>query len=473
MYTVESTNRTIGLAVTTAMASVMLAGCAGGTAPQASVSAEKAEQAIASGKHMRAIEHAEAAVAAEPRNVEFRATLGQAYLDAGRFASAATTFQDAIDLGDTSARTTLSLALAMTAEGRLAEADALLQASRGQIATADLGLAMALAGNPNGAVHLMSNAIRGGQNTVKMRQNLAYAYALAGRWRESRLMVAQDVPGDMVGARMEEWASQVHPQAYRQRLAALLDVPAGTMDNGQPLHLALSNNPSVEMLAEQAVADSAPQVAAFAPVEATAMTIESVELPPADTARPFVEDTRYQPIDTSRPANFAAAFKPDHAPAPAAPVAQNAAAFAAPAPVPVQRAATSQAATRAPRPVRAAAPATQSVRVPASVSQTPVAARADGDHLIQLGSFFTEAAANRAWTIYKSRYPELTDDQKVITQANVRGKRYFRVSAAGFDKSGSRAMCGQVRSAGGGCITWAEGSPLPGALARSTHFAMR
>ena len=320
MYTVDSTNRTFGLAVTTAMASVMLAGCAGGAAPQASVSAEKAEQAIASGKHKRAIEHAEAAVAAEPRNVEYRATLGQAYLDAGRFASAATTFQDAIDLGDSSARTKLSLALAMTAEGRLAEADALLQASEGQIATADLGLAMALAGNPNGAVHLMSNAIRGGQNTVKMRQNLAYAYALAGRWREARLMTAQDVPADLVGARMEEWAAQVHPMAYRQRLAALLDVPAGTLDNGQPLHLALSNNPSLEMLADQAVADNAPQVAAFMPVEQTVMTIESVELPPAKVAtQPVVQDNRYQSVDTSAPANFAAAFKPDHAPAPAAP----------------------------------------------------------------------------------------------------------------------------------------------------------
>ena len=461
MYTVDSTNRTFGLAVTTAMASVMLAGCAGGAAPQASVSAEKAEQAIASGKHKRAIEHAEAAVAAEPRNVEYRATLGQAYLDAGRFASAATTFQDAIDLGDSSARTKLSLALAMTAEGRLAEADALLQASEGQIATADLGLAMALAGNPNGAVHLMSNAIRGGQNTVKMRQNLAYAYALAGRWREARLMTAQDVPADLVGARMEEWAAQVHPMAYRQRLAALLDVPAGTLDNGQPLHLALSNNPSLEMLADQAVADNAPQVAAFMPVEQTAMTIESVELPPANVAsQPVVQDNRYQSVDTSAPANFAATFKPDHAPAPAAPVAQDAAAFAPPRTV---------ARAEAPAP----APRAQAARVARPAAAAPVAALANGDHLVQLGSFFTEAAAERAWTIYKNRYPSLTDEQKVITQANVRGKRYFRVSAAGFDKSGSRAMCGQVRSAGGGCITWAEGSPLPGALARSTHFAMR
>ena len=462
MYTVDNSNRTIGLALSTAMASVLLAGCAGGAAPSAQVSAAKAEQAIASGKHVRAIEHAEAAVAADPRNVEYRATLGQAYLDAGRFGSAATTFQDAIDLGDTSARTKLSLALAMTGEGRLAEANALLQDSQGSIATADLGLAMALAGNPGGAVHLMGNAIRGGQNTVKMRQNLAYAYALGGRWREARLMAAQDVPADQLGARMEEWAAQVDPRAFRHRLASLLDVPGNAIDNGQPLHLALSNNPSVDMLAQEAVAGTLTELAALDQVQEQPEAYQPVETAPAApvaVAAVPVEPTRYQPVDTSAPANFARAFRPDAAPAPAP---QNAAAFAA-APAPRREASAERA-----QPARVAA-----APVPRSAAPARVATTANGDHLVQLGSFFTEAAAERAWTIYKSRYPELTDDQKVITQADVRGKRYYRVSAAGFDKTGSAAMCGKVRSAGSGCIAWAEGRPLPGALAKSTQFAMR
>ena len=59
----------------------------------------------------------------------------------------------------------------------------------------------------------MGNAIRNGENTPKMRQNIAYAYALAGRWREARLMAQQDVPADQVSHRMQEWAEMSEQSA--------------------------------------------------------------------------------------------------------------------------------------------------------------------------------------------------------------------------------------------------------------------
>src|SRR3546814_1617459 len=55
-----------------------------------------------------AVRHAEAAVLADPRNPAYRATLGAAYLEAGRFQAAATSFSDALDLGDSDPRTVLS-----------------------------------------------------------------------------------------------------------------------------------------------------------------------------------------------------------------------------------------------------------------------------------------------------------------------------------------------------------------------------
>src|SRR5687768_8301967 len=203
-----NSNRVIGpkiaLAVTTAIAGALLSGCTTSSAAPANVSASRAEAALAAGKHQQAIDHAEAAVLAEPRNAGYRAMLGSAYMDAGRFASAATSFDDAMQLGDNSARTALSLALALTGEGKHQEAAALLNDWEREIATADVGLALALAGQPERGVHLMSNAIRAGDNTPKMRQNLAYAYALSGRWREARLMAEQDVPADQVGDRIAE-----------------------------------------------------------------------------------------------------------------------------------------------------------------------------------------------------------------------------------------------------------------------------
>ena len=252
MKSTANRKRVIGFAVTSALAGALLSGCATNAAPPATLSAAQAEQALASGKHRQAIEHAEAAVLAEPHNAAYRAVLGSAYLDAGRFASAETSFNDAVQLGDTSARTALSLSLALSAQGKYDESAALLNSRESEIATADLGLALALAAQPERGIHLMGNAIRGGENTAKMRQNLAFSYALAGRWREARLMAAQDVPANQINHRIEEWARMASPEAWHVRVAGLRQVPAGVSDAGQPVQLALANNPTIDQLAAEA-----------------------------------------------------------------------------------------------------------------------------------------------------------------------------------------------------------------------------
>jgi len=192
MNRTANSKRMIALAATTAMAAGLLTGCATHVAPRADLSASKAEAALAKGKPQDAIQHAEAAVQAEPRNAAYRAMLGSAYLDAGRFASAEATFGDAMKLGDNSPSTALSLALAFDGEGKYQEASALLRDWESQITPADLGLAYALSGEPGRGIQILSNAIRGGENTPKIRQNLAFAYALDGSWRD----FAVDLPGE-------------------------------------------------------------------------------------------------------------------------------------------------------------------------------------------------------------------------------------------------------------------------------------
>ena len=62
----------------------------------------------------------------------------------------------------------------------------------------------------------------------------------------------------------------------------------------------------------------------------------------------------------------------------------------------------------------------------------------------------------------------------VITEAVVRGRHYWRVSAGGYDQIASRAMCNRVRSNGSsGCITWAASRPLPGAIDSGLRLARR
>jgi len=453
MYRTAKSHRMIGLAVTTALAASLVSGCATKSAPRADLSASKAEAALAGGKFTQAIAHAEAAVLAEPHNAAYRAMLGSAYLDAGRFGSAATSFDDAMKLGDNSTRTALSLALALTGEGRYDQAVAVLNDWDDQIAPADIGLAFALAGQPERGIRVMSNAIRSGDNTPKIRQNLAYSYALAGRWKEARLMASQDVPADQVGSRIEEWAAMAQPEAWQYRVAALIGAPAGVADAGRPVGLALANNPTVEQLAAEASAYAEPEVAEAPAQPVFAYPVASAELPPVGDAAPDVEVGAYPAPRTAEPSDFQSAFA-TIAPSGGslAQVTQDALRFAQ-EPV-VQTAAIRQGA--APRAAQAAG-----------------AKRSDGTHLVQLGSFASEQGARRAWGIYVKRYPDLADHQMVISEAVVKGKRYWRVSAAGYGQASSRAMCGRVKSSGEGCFAYAEGRPLPGAIDTGVRMAMR
>jgi Flp pilus assembly protein TadD len=442
MYRTANSHRMIGFAVTTAMAGALLSGCTTTAAPRADLSASRAPAALADGHQKQAIAAAEAAVLAEPRNAAYRVTLGNAYLQAGRFASAETTFNDAMALGDQAPRTALSLALAMLGQGKQAEAGQLLGRWEDRIPAADLGLALALSGQAERGIYVMSNAIRAGQNDIKVRQNLAYAYALAGRWRESRLMAAQDVPADQVGKRMEQWAMSAQPDAWQTRVAGLLDVPAGVGDAGQPVQLALTNNPSLQQLA----ADAAAAVPAAQP-EAELPALAAAEPTPAPVAEPVPASAPVAAAEPA-PATFATAFAaPALASSSLAAVAPQDAARFAEAPV-----------------VRSAA---KPQRAPHS------APSASGTHLIQLGSFASEAGARKAWNIYTRKYPELSGHQLVISEAVVRGKHYWRVSAAGYDRAGSSSMCGKVRSGGSGCFAYAEGRPLPGAIDTGIRLARR
>ncbi len=469
-------SRLIGLALTTALAGVSLTGCSTSSASPAAHSASDAEAALAKGEVSSAVKHAEAAVLADPRNADYRATLGAAYLDAGRFASSATAYGDAIELGETSPRAQLSLALSLAANGRGREAVIVLDEAENQLSASDLGLAYSLAGATQRGIYVLTAALRSGENTMKVRQNLAYSYALAGRWREARLMAAEDVPADKLGDRMSEWAVMSHPLAHRERIASLLDVPVAREDPGQPSSLALSNFPTADQLAAEAATPEAvpsPAVMALsapAPAAKAAPVQPNAELAPASQpaqASLTAHEYDMSAYDAPEQETFDTAFnEPAPAPTQAAAVPTPAATHTPrPAPKPATKPALAHA-DRAPS-------AATAVRTDTSRFAQPSAASSKAEtHLVQLGSFLSEASAKRAWKIYMKRYPELRDHQMVITQAVVGGKHYWRVSAAGYDAHSSRAMCGHVRnSSGDGCFAYAKGSPLPGAIDTGRRLA--
>ena len=448
----RNANRTrlIGLTLATALGSTALTGCTTASAPKANVTANRAETALQKGDVGKAVDLAEQAAMSAPDNAAYRATLGAAYLKAGRFQSAATAYDDAMALGDNSARTALSLALAQIGAGRSGEAVAVLDNWRDQIAPADLGLAYALAGEAPRGVAVLSDTLRSGENTPKVRQNLAYAYALGGEWRQARLMAAFDVPAENLGDRMSEWAATIQPGAFQQRVATLLEVPMRDKDPGQPAALALNGNTSTQQLAMEAGVLARPLPAAR-PVDA--------ELPPLNkaVAQPARQDmalTRYEAPAIGQPSSFEASFA-SAAPrgvTPAALIADTVRFVSQPV---IQKLPANYGMQTAPR--------LAAVSKPTLAAPSATARR--GDHLVQLGSFVSEQSARQAWSVYAKRNPGLDQYRMQISKALVNGKSYWRVAAAGFSKSDAQSMCAGIKARGQGCITYAKGSPLPGTVA--------
>ena len=485
-----SVNRASGsnmaLLIGTALASMALTGCTS-TAPAGEVSFAKAQTALEDGKVDRAITHAEAAVLAEPRNSGFRAMLGAAYLESGRFASASTAFGEAIELGDNDPRTALSYALTKVAMGDNASALTMLSDFEADIPAADLGLALALAGQPERGVHHLVNTIRNGNNSAKARQNLAYAYALAGNWPGARVMAAEDVPADQLDSRLAGWAETARPEDYQIRVAGLLGVNA-VSDQGQPQYLALANFPSQPMMVAEAqdaldadmASEAAPELAVAEPRESEAMAFGIDNAAAAPVAAPVAVASAPETVAAPAAAPVRVAAAPAPAPSVSASPAPAAISMPAVAAAParvgprfVSNAVVQQVPASAPRTERTASRAPTRVATPAPQRRMTVATGASATHLVQLGSFESRAVAEGKWREMKSRWPQLSDHDVVITEAEVNGRTFFRVAAAGFGQRSARSMCNSVKRAGGGCFAYAASSPPAGAVNRGVRIAAR
>ncbi len=443
----------LALAATTAIAALALPGCVTGAAPPAQVSFNNAQGALAKGQVDKAILHGEAAVLADPRNPGFRALLGAAYLEAGRFQSAATSFGDALDLGDTNPRTVLSFALAKIALGEGRAAVAVLDEYSAGIDPADLGLALALAGQPERGAGVLVKAVRGSeQASPKLRQNLAYTYALAGNWRMASVMAAEDVPADQLDARLADWAANSAPEQFQQRIATLLDVTPRA-DSGQPQRLALANFPAQDVMMAEAAAQGPGADAGEEPVKVASATSSPAFSQAFEPASPSIETVEPAPVQGVRYVS--------------SPVVQQLAS-AAPGRAPAAPRVAASASQR-----RMAATATAATTTAAATPTQGPVAKAGSTHLVQLGAFSSKIEAERGWTALKAKFPQLKDRNPVITQAVVKGRTFWRVAADGFGADGAKAMCGTVKSAGRGCFAYAASSPPKGAVESEVRVAAR
>ncbi|RVT41031.1 SPOR domain-containing protein [Sphingobium algorifonticola] len=437
------------MAASSLIIGLTLAGCTSGNAMMARAGesgakadgqlvtlARQAEAALARRDTTTAITAAETLVSLDPRNAGYRVLLGRAYLGDGRMTSAESAFTDAMTLGDTGARTIVSLSLAKVALGKSADGRALLVTHMDSVPAADYGLAMAMAGDPLEAIRILTAAAQDREADAKTRQNLAYAYALAGQWREARLMAAQDLAPLAATQRVVAWAQTAGQGGEPARVAALIGAPIRADDGGLPARLALG----------------APDV--------PAVQVAQAEMP---VAEPVAEPTA-EPTAKSAPAMLAAASTETSA-APSEISADE---------VPVIRAPVT--------PLRTAdigstpvARATTMMRKVALMLPVPGATTA---YAVQLGAYDSVAVARERWQRMARSNAQLARFPVSYSAANVHGRLYHRLALGGFaDRAAADQMCRIVRSRGGACFVrattpdmkWAKAAPLP----KKQQFAAR
>ncbi|WP_257541273.1 SPOR domain-containing protein [Sphingobium sp. CFD-1] len=425
-------------AASSLIVAVTMVGCTGAafrpsmtTASQkgdASKQALAAEKAMAGHDAVRAIRAAEEAVRLKPDNAAYRQLLGLAYVAGGRFVSAETALSDAMALGNQESRTIVNLALVRIALGRSAAAQTLLAANADNVPAADYGLAMAMAGNAPEGVRILSEAIHDPSATARTRQNLAYAYALAGRWKDARLVVGMDLDPLAANQRITQWATIAAPELAPMRVASLMGVSVASDDAGQPVALAL---------APVAV-----------PVDAVSVQMAAVE-----------EDAPKQIIETADAVPIIAA---DASPVRVA---------LSPTPVMPDRNIMSGNAISKPLPRKVNAPPLQKAAFIRPVENGA------SSWVVQLGAYDSAAIAREKW-IGMSRSNEVLAAFPVITsQATVNGITFHRLAIKGFAKrADAMSLCRSIQARKGQCFV-REGAPnaapLQWAAAKGRRFASR
>lgn len=397
----------------------------GKAASQAADAAKNATKALAKHKVDQAVGFAESAVEWQPRNAGYRMLLGQTYLTAGRFQAAEQSFSDTLTLNPELERAALNLALSQAALGKRDAARSTLADYRDKLPATDFGLALALAGDPEEAVRVLEFATRASDATPKTRQNLAFAYALAGKWANARVMAVQDLTADAAEARLGEWAMLVRPEASSSQVASVLGVKAGS-DAAQPTRLAL-----------------APTAAPVQTAQITPAQVFEAEKPaPAPVAAPVAVAAAPEaaPVFETAPTQVAVAT-----PAPVAPLLQ-----AAPSPM---REAVAPEFVFKQHPVAAAPRATLRPAV-------MVRSVSNGRFVVQLGAFANPGNAERAWTKLSARY-NLGGYDPISGFTKVSNVSLTRLAISFGTREDANRVCNRIKAGGGVCFVRAKEGDAP------------
>lgn len=171
-----------------------------------------------------AVTAAEQAFRQQPDNSDIQFKLGRAYLMAGRYLSAWQCLNKLVLRDPYNEKARLYMGLAAIGSNNKTAAQSILSPIT-KVSPVDLGLALTLAGQPTEAIKRMEPLLSTPSNSARLRQNLAFAYAMAERWNDASKMAGQDLSADQVNARLSQWSRVIREKNGAVQLQAFIGVP--------------------------------------------------------------------------------------------------------------------------------------------------------------------------------------------------------------------------------------------------------
>jgi hypothetical protein len=290
---------------------------------------------------------------------------------------------------------------------------------------------MAIAGDPQEGVRALLEAVAMTDATAQTRQNLAYAFALAGDWQQARLTASQDMGSETVQQRLSQWAQLAQPDSEPFRVAALTGVLPRLDDAGMPARLALDYD---NLPVRQANSGTLVQQAS-ADVDRAAPPVEQpVEM--AAAAAPVSTET------------LAAAFDP---------------ATTSAAPVAGASSDTMREALKA-----SFASKGRSGRTLVDAFPKPIPTEKASDWVVQLGAYDSPAVAADKWARLSKRRTGLRGFAVVNSTIDLKGRVFHRLAIRGFgDRSGAMSLCASMRASGQPCFVRVDDKASAGMMARA------
>jgi D-alanyl-D-alanine carboxypeptidase len=448
-----ATTLRFGSALSVIALATMVGGCSGLTAKSgrsavASDSSKiglitRAQLAMAGKDYVSAVNFAEQAVERTPNDASVRMMLGNVYFAAGRFASAEGAYRDSLSLRADQPQVVLKLALVQIAQGRNTQALDNLERARNSMDPSDYGLALALAGQVDKALAVLTERARQDDADAQVRQNLALAMALAGDWTNARIVASQDLTPDLVDQRIAQWMAFTKPASASSQVAALVGVVPDAADPGQPVRLALNSATQ-----EQAVA-----LADAAPVQQPAYEVAALQSPES-TGISVAEAAPIETINVPPATPAAVAFAEAPLPAPLQ-------ATEAPAPQPSFVAV----AKKAKRAAMVRASAKSGNRLPVRQASFSRAAGKSAA-VVQLGAYGSPERVSYAWDKAAKRYSALRAYTPMSAKFASANGPVYRLSIKGFDSvREAQGLCAALRKSGGSCFVRSVAGDAPVRLA--------